>query len=100
MHGITDLMDMNLSKLQEMVMDRETWHASVHGLVVTPWTIACQAPLSMEFSRQEYWSRLPFPSPRDLGGIEPTSPALQVDSLSLSHQGSPKTGKDESKRLF
>ena len=45
--------------------------------------IACQAPLSMEFSRQEYWSGLPFPSPRDLPnpGIEPRSPALQADSL-------------------
>ena len=45
----------------------------------TPWTIARQAPLSMEFSRQEYWSGLPFPSPGDLPdpGIEPRSPALQ-----------------------
>ena len=52
-------------------------------LSATPWTVACQAPLSMEFSRQEYWSGLPFPSPRDLPdpGIEPRSPALQVDSL-------------------
>ena len=50
---------------------------------VTPWTIAHQAPLSMEFSRQEYWIWLPFPSPGDLPdpGIEPTSPALQADSL-------------------
>ena len=48
-----------------------------------PWTIACQAPLSMEFSRQEYWSRLPFPSPGDLSDpeIKPGSPALQADSL-------------------
>ena len=47
-------------------------------LFATPWTVTCQAPLSMEFSRQEYWSRLPFPSPGDLPhpGIEPTSPAL------------------------
>ena len=47
---------------------------------VTPWTIACQAPLSTGFSRQEYWSGLPFPSPGDLPnpGIEP---ALQADSL-------------------
>ena len=48
----------------------------------TPWTtVARQAPLSMEFSRQEYWSGLPFPSPRDLPnpGIEPRSPALQAD---------------------
>ena len=56
----------------------------------TPWTVACQAPLSRGFSRQEYWSGLPFPSPGDLPdlGIKPTSPALQVDSLPLSHQGS------------
>ena len=48
-----------------------------------PWTIAHQTPLSMAFSRQEYWSGLPFPSPGDLPdpGIEPTSPALQADSL-------------------
>ena len=46
-------------------------------------TVACQAPMSMEFSRQEYWSGLPFPSPGDLPdpGILPESPALQVDSL-------------------
>ena len=44
----------------------------------TPWTIACQAPLSMGFPKQEYWSGLPFPSPGDLAnpGIEHTSPAL------------------------
>ena len=47
------------------------------------WTEACQAPLSMGFSRQEYWSGLPFPSPGDLPdpGIEPGSPALQADDL-------------------
>ena len=52
-------------------------------LFVTPWTVACQAPLSMGFSRQEYWSGLPFPSPGDLSnpGIEPRSPTLQEDSL-------------------
>ena len=51
--------------------------------LVTPWTAACQAPLSMGFSRQEYWSGLPFPSPGDLPdpGIEPMSPSLQADSL-------------------
>ena len=59
----------------------------------TLWTAALQAPLSMGFSRQEYWSRLPFPFPDDLlnPGIEcpsPKSPALQVDSLPLSHWGS------------
>ena len=48
-----------------------------------PWTVACQAPLSMGFSRQEYWSGLPFPPPGDLPdpGIEPGSPALQAESL-------------------
>ena len=47
------------------------------------WIVACQAPLSLGFSRQEYWSGLPFPSPGDLPnpGIEPRSPALQADSL-------------------
>ena len=56
-----------------------------------PWTVAHQAPLSMGFLRQEYWSGLPFPSPGDLPnlGIEPWSPALEVDSLPLSHWGSP-----------
>ena len=52
-------------------------------LFVTPWTVAHQAPPSMEFSRQEYWSGLPFPSPEDLPnpGIEPGSPTLQADAL-------------------
>ena len=52
-------------------------------LFATPWTAASQAPLSMGFSRQEYWSGLPFPSPGDLpdSGIEPGSPALKVDAL-------------------
>ena len=49
-------------------------------LLATPWAAAHQAPPSMEFSRQEYWSRLPLPSPGDLPdtGIEPASPSLQV----------------------
>ena len=52
-------------------------------LFVTLWTVAYQAPQSMEFFRQEYWSELPFPSPGDLPdpGIEPRSPALQADVL-------------------
>ena len=58
---------------------------------VTLWTVALQAPLSMGFSRQEYWSGLPFPSPRDLSnpGIEPRSSALQVDSLPSELPGKP-----------
>ena len=53
------------------------------GLFATPWTVTYQAPRSMGFSRQEYWSGLPFPSPGDLPnpGIEPGSPALQTDAL-------------------
>ena len=47
-------------------------------LFVTPWTVACQAPMSMKFSRQKYWSGLPYPSLGDLPhtGIEPVPPAL------------------------
>ena len=58
----------------------------------TPCTIAYQVPLSMEFLRQEYWSGIPFPSPRDLPdpGMEPRSGALQVDSLLAEPQGKPK----------
>ena len=57
---------------------------------VTAWTPARQAPLSVGFPRQDYWSGLPFPSLGDLPdpGIKPTSPAWQMDSLQLSHQGS------------
>ena len=106
--GISDLMDMSLSNLRELVMDREAWRFAVHGvtkswarlskwtelinttetpgrkqlviiihtwvlncicLFVTPWIVAQQAPLSMGFSRQEYWSGLPFPSPDDLPNL-------------------------------
>ena len=52
-------------------------------LFATPWTVAYQAPPPMGFSRQEYWSGLPFPSPGDLPdpGIKPWSPAFQADTL-------------------
>jgi len=58
---------------------------------VTPWTAAHQAPLSMEFSRQKYWSGLPHPSPGDLTdpGIEPGSPALQANYLLSEPPGKP-----------
>ena len=64
-------------------------------LFATPWTVACQAPLSMRFSRQEYWSRLLIPSPGDLPdpGMEPVSPAapaLQADSLHTEASGKPQ----------
>ena len=91
--SITDSMDMSLSKLQELVMDREAWRASVHEITqsqarlsewtelllllsrvsrvqlrATPWTATHQAPLTTGFSRQEYWNGLPFPFP-DLNWI-------------------------------
>ena len=61
------------------------------GLFVTPWTVAHKVPLSMGFSRQDYWSGLPFPSPGDLPdpGIEPMTPALQADSLPTELGGKP-----------
>ena len=62
-------------------------------LFVTPWTVAYQAPQSVEFSRQEYWSGLPLPSPWDLPdpGIEPGSPAFQADTLTSEPPGSDGT---------
>ena len=58
-----------------------------------PRTVARQAPLSMAFSRQEYWSGLPFPSPGDLPnpGIEPSSPTMQADALLTELPEKPKT---------
>ena len=60
-------------------------------LFVTPWTIACQVPLSMGFSRQGYWSGLPFPSQGDLPnpGIKAGSPELQADALPSELLGKP-----------
>ena len=62
-------------------------------LFATPWTIAYQAPPSMGFSRQEYWSGLLFPSPGDLPnpGIKPRSPALEADALTSEPPGKPIT---------
>ena len=64
-------------------------------ILLTPWTVACQAPLSMGFFRQEYWSGLPFPSPGALPNtkIKHTSPALQMDSLLIEPSGKPTTTK-------
>ena len=60
-------------------------------LFATPWTVAYQAPPSMGFSRQEYWSGVPFPSPGDLSdpGIEPKSPSFQADALTSEPPGKP-----------
>ena len=61
-------------------------------LFTTPWTVADQASPSMGFSRQEYWSGLPFPSPGDLPdpGIEPGSPTLEADALTSEPPGKPE----------
>ena len=63
-----------------------------------PWTVAHQAPPSMGFSRQEYWSGLPFPFPGDLPnpGIKPRSPTLQADTLTSAPPGKPR---EEVKRI-
>ena len=60
-------------------------------LFATPWTVAYQAPQSMEFSREEYWSGLPYPSPGDLPHpqIKPGSPALQADTVPSGPPGKP-----------
>ena len=64
---------------------------------MTPWTVAYQALLLMEFFRQEYWSGLPFPSPGDLAnpGIKLGSPALQADSLPSEPPGKLRNKNDE-----
>ena len=66
-------------------------------LLATPWTVAYQASLSMGFSRQQYWSRLPFPSPRDLPhpGLKRRS-ALQADSFPTKSPGKPKVNEQPS----
>ena len=76
--------------------DNEIMYITSHSrvrLFVTPWTVAYQASPSMGFSRQEYWSGLPFPSPGDLPnpGIEPGSPAWQADALPSEPPGKSST---------
>ena len=74
-----------------MLVKVKVYFLSRVQLFVNPWTVAHQAPLSMEFYRQDYWSGLPFPSPRELPdpGIEPRSPALQAASVPSEPPGKP-----------
>ena len=75
------------------VMISDTWHETLSSawLFATPWTVACEAPLSMKFFSQEYWNGLPFPSPGDLPnpGMKPGFPALQADSSPSEPPGRP-----------
>ena len=79
----------SISKKQIMQSKNVCISHSVVSDSLIPWTVTHQTPLSMEFSRQEYWSGLPFPSPGDLPHpvIEPRSSALQADSLSSEPSG-------------
>ena len=89
-HSFSDAIVSLLSRISSICVHTQSLQSCL--TLVTPWTVALQAPLSVGFSRQEHWSGLPFASPGYLPdpGIEPASPALQADSLPLSHQGSPE----------
>ena len=71
-------------------------------ILLTPWIVACQTSLSMGFTSQEYWSRLPCPPPGDLPnpGIEPRSPTLQADGLPSEPPGKPMNIGDDSLSLL
>ena len=75
---------------------------SVVSNSASPWTVAHQAPLSMGFSRQEYWSGLPFPSPGDLPdpGIESESPVMQAVSLPAETPGNPRQCIEKQRHHF
>ena len=82
---------MSLVSFEKSMCVKSVSHFSHVWFFVIPWIVAHQAPLSMEFSRQEYWSGLPFPSPGDLPnpGIEPGSLTLQAVSLLSEPPGKP-----------
>ena len=82
------------AKLSFLNVRSEVKSLSCVRLFVTPWTVAYQASPSMGFSRQAYWSGLPFPSPGDLPdpGIKPESPVLQADALPSEPTGKPGSG--------
>ena len=86
-------LSLSYNRIKHVSKKSESQSLSDGRLFVTPWTIAYQAPLFVQFSRQEYWSGLPFLSPRDLPnpGIEPGAPVLQADSLLSKAPEKPQT---------
>ena len=93
----------NINKIDKPLAKLVKWKAlSYIWFFVTPSTVACQAPLSMGFSRKEYWNGLPFPFPGDLPnpGFKPRSPTLQADSLLSEPPGKPKNTGDGSLSLL
>ena len=86
-----DMKQQTVSKSGTLSLKVKVKSLSRIRLFATPWTLANQAPLSMEFSRQAYWSRVPLPSPGDLPnpGIESRSPTLQADALPSEPPGKP-----------
>ena len=96
--------DLSLTRLSTYCICFYCLRACVFSCVrffVAWWTVARQAPLSMEFSRQEYWSGMLFPSLRDLPdpGVEPRSPALQADSLLSESPGKLMRGEQDRKQV-
>ena len=86
--------------LQDL-LESESEVAQSYPTLCTPWTVAYQAPPSMGFSWQEYWSGLPFPSPGYLPdpGIEPGSPAFQADTLTSEPSGKPTSSRTNTQKI-
>ena len=91
LHTLLVLVEGLFTSVLETIVSSSSLSLSRVRLFATPWTVAYQAPPSMGFSRQEYWSGLPFPSPGNLPnpGIEAESPAFQADTLTSEPPGKP-----------
>ena len=92
LQGIFPTQGSHLCLLERKKERKKKKLAAVMSNSATPWIVTCQAPLFMEFSRQEYWRELPFPSAGDLPdpGTEPRSPSLQADFLLFEPPGKPR----------